>query len=115
MISTTLTSSALTVSTSSTIAVRLFLAGSAVARDNHAAGSASASLELSDGMGFPATGPVFILPAGFTANSVDANIVDNELGGPPAVPAMTGWGRAFLGLVLAGLGLTGYRRFASVV
>jgi hypothetical protein len=114
-ISTTLTSMALEVSTSSTIAVRLFLAGSVVARDNFAAGSASASLDLSDGMGFPATGPVFILPAGFTANSVDANIVDNQLGGPPAVPALNGGGRAILVLVLAGLGLTGYRRFASVV
>ena len=115
VINTTLTSSALDVSTSSTIAVRLFLAGSVVASDNHGPGSASASLDLSDGMGFPATGPVFILPAGFTANSVDANIVDNQLGGPPTVPAMTGWGRAILGLVMAGLGLTGYRRFASVV
>ena len=114
VISTTLTSSALTVSTSSTIAVRLFLAGSAVATDTHFGGSSSVSLDLSDGMGFPATGPVFILPAGFTANSVDANIVDNQLGAPPAVPALTGWGRAILGLVLAGLGLTGYRRFASV-
>jgi hypothetical protein len=115
VISTTLTSLALDVSTSSTIAVRLFLAGSVIAIDNHAAGSASASLDLTDGMGFPATGPVFILPAGFTANSVDANIVDNQLGVPPTVPALTGWGRAILGLVLAGLGLTGYRRFASVV
>jgi len=118
VISTTLTSMALEVSTSSTIAVRLFLAGSVIARDNFfgpVGFGVSASLDLSDGMGFPATGPVFILPAGFTANSVDANIVDNELGGPPAVPAMTGWGRAFLGLVLAGLGLTSYRRFASVV
>ena len=50
---------------------------------------------------------LLILPAGFTANSVDANIVDNQLGGPPAVPAMTAWSRAILGLVLAGLGLTG--------
>jgi hypothetical protein len=115
VISTTLTSSALEVSTSSAIAVRLFLAGSVVARDNFAAGSASASLDLSDGMGFPATGPVFTLPAGFTADSVDANIVDNQLGGPPAVPALNGGGRAILVLVLAGLGLTGYRRFAAVV
>jgi hypothetical protein len=38
VISTTLTSSALDVSTSSTIAVRLFLAGSVVARDNFGAG-----------------------------------------------------------------------------
>jgi hypothetical protein len=114
VISTTLTSSALDVSTSSTIAVRLFLAGSVVARDNFAAGTASASLDLSDGMGFPTTGPVFTLPAGFTANSVDANIVDNQLSAPPAVPALTGWHRAILGLVLAGLGLTGYRRFASI-
>jgi hypothetical protein len=109
VIDTTLTSSALEVSTSSTIAVRLFLAGSVVVLDNHFPGSASASLDLSDGMKFPATGPVFILPAGFTANSVDANIVDNLLVAPPAVPAMTGLGRAILGLVLAGMGLAGTR------
>ena len=102
-ISTTLTSSALEVSTSSTIAVRLFLASSVVVLDNLATGSASASLDLTDGMGFPATGPVFILPAGFTANSADANIVNNQLGAPVAVPAMTEWGLAILGLVLAGL------------
>jgi hypothetical protein len=77
--------------------------------------SASASLDLTDGMGFPATGPVFILPAGFTVNSVDANIVDNQLGGPPAVPALSAGGRAILVLVLAGLDLTGYLRFPSVV
>lgn len=105
--STTLTSLPLEVSTSSTIAVRLFLAGSVLGKDNHAPGSASASLDLTDGMGFPAMGPVFILPAGFTANSVDANIVDNQLGAPPAVPALTGWSGAILGLVLAGLGLKG--------
>jgi hypothetical protein len=115
VIDTTLTSSALEVSTSSMIAVRLFLAGSVVVSDNLAAGSASALLDLSDGMAFPATGPVFVLPAGFTANSVDANIVDNQLGGPSAVPALSGGGRAILLLVLAGLGLTGYRRLASVV
>jgi hypothetical protein len=109
VIDTTLTSSALEVSTSSTIAVRLFLAGSVIASDNAAAGSASASLDLADGMAFPATGPVFILPGGFTANSVDANIVDNQLGAPPAVPAMSGLGRAILGLVLAGMGLAGTR------
>jgi hypothetical protein len=85
------------------------------AMDNLAAGSGFATADFPDGLSFPTSGPVFTLPAGFTANSVDANIVDNQLGGPPAVPAMTGWGRAFLGLVLAGLGLTGYRRFASVV
>ena len=115
VISTTLTSSAVEVSTSSTIAVRLFLAGSVVASDNFAAGSASVSLDLSDGMGFPATGPVFILPAGFTANSVDANIVNNQLGAPPAVPALSGGGLAILVLVLAGLGLTGHQRFPSAV
>ncbi len=110
VISTTLTSMALEVSTSSTIAVRLFLAGSVVARDSFfGLPSHSASMDLSDGMGFPATGPVFILPAGFTANSVDANIVDNQLGAPPAVPAMTSSGRAILVLVLAGLGLAGYQ------
>jgi hypothetical protein len=53
--------------------------------------------------------------AGFSAHSVDANIVDNQLGGPPAVPALSAGGRAILVLVLAGLGLTGYRRLASVV
>jgi hypothetical protein len=104
VISTTLTSMALEVSTSSTIAVRLFLAGSVVARDSFfGLPSHSASLDLSDGMGFPATGPVFILPAGFTANSVDANIVDNQLG-PTPVPALTGWSGAILVLLLAGLG-----------
>ena len=111
VISTTLTSMVLEVSTSSTIAVRLFLAGSVVARDNFFGPvGVSASLDLSDGMGFPATGPVFILPPGFTANSVDANIVDNQLGGPPTVPSLTGRGLAILGLVLAGLGSTGSRQ-----
>ena len=99
-IDTTLTSLPLTVSTSSTIAVRLFVAGSVIAFDNLVPGSGSASLDASNGLRFPSTGPVFILPAGFTADSVDANIVANQLVAPPAAPGLPAWGRAILVLTL---------------
>jgi hypothetical protein len=77
VIDTTLTSGAITLLTNTNLVVEMFLEGSVVASDNHGPGSASAVVDFLDGMSFPTTGPVFILPAGYTANSVSGNIVDN--------------------------------------
>ena len=41
-------------------------------------------MDLSDPLSFPIGGPVFNLPPGYTLNSVEANIVDNQFGA--AVP-----------------------------
>jgi hypothetical protein len=77
VIDTTLTSGAITLPTNTNLEVKMTLEGSVVASDNFGPGSASAVVSFLDGMSFPTTGPVFILPVGYTANSVIGNIVDN--------------------------------------
>lgn len=56
----------------------------AVAPGDGLGGTASLDF-LNDDLSFPALGPVFDLPAGYTANSLEANITDNTIGtgGPP--------------------------------
>lgn len=103
-IDTTLTTVAITLPTSSTFVVRLKLAAFAHATDNLAAGTSNATIDFSPGMGFPSSGPIFTLPAGFTANSVDGGIVDNQLGSAPQVPAMGGPAIVALATLLASLG-----------
>lgn len=61
----------------------------------------SASSDFFDTVHFPADGPVFVLPAGYTANSVSGNIVDNRWLGPvTAAPEPASLG-VWLGLLAA--------------
>ena len=85
-ISSSLTTQPITVSTSSTLAVRMKLSGKFNARDNWSPGSANTSVELSWRLRAPTVGPVFTLPAGFTANSVDGHVVNNQFDVGAAVP-----------------------------
>jgi hypothetical protein len=77
-INTTLTTGSITLPTNTIVAVKLMLSGRTIASDNFGPGSAESTLDITDGMSFPTSGSVFTLPPGFTANSVDAGIVDNE-------------------------------------
>lgn len=46
----------------------------------------SAFSQFSDTFGFPTSGPVFNLPTGFTANSTDGQIINNQFVGATPVP-----------------------------
>ncbi len=80
-INVTLTTSAVTLPTDTPLTVELLLQGRVVASDNFSVGSANASIDFLNTMSFPTNGAVFILPNGFTANSVSGNIVDNQFVG----------------------------------
>jgi len=83
VINTSLTTSAVVLPTNTNLEVELRLEGTAVVSDDfNGSGSAIAVLNFSDGLNFPSTGPVFTLPAGYTANSVSGNIVDNQFVAP---------------------------------
>jgi hypothetical protein len=62
---------------------------------------ASAVADFRNTVSFPTDGPVFDLPAGYTANSVDGSIVDNRWVPVPAAPAGAQLTAAFLSLLLA--------------
>jgi len=85
------------------ITVGLNLAGSSVCDPpQNPTSSCNSSFDV-QGFSFATTGPVFNLPAGWTANSVDGTIVNNRFVPEPAT--------AFL-IALGLLGLTGWRRRA---
>lgn len=82
-----------------------------------AEGSATSKADFGGTVHLPTSGPVFDLPAGYTVNSVEANIVDNEWMGtpvsaPPAMPEYCGdLGTVFLDADLFGdcyVGLADY-------
>lgn len=50
------------------------------------AGAANGFVDFSRTLEFPTSGPVFNLPAGFTVNSADGAIVNNQFVGFPTVP-----------------------------
>ena len=110
-VGTTLTSDLVTLPTGVPIIIRLELSAQAVATDVWFGLTASALADFPNGLSLPTSGPVFILPPGFTANSVDGNIVDNQL--VPiavAVPALSGTAVAMLALLLAAFGGRGLIR-----
>jgi hypothetical protein len=97
VIDTTLTSGAIILPTNTNLVVTMFLEGSVVASDNFGPGSASAEVNFLNTMSFPTVGPVFILPEGFTANSISGNIVNNQFVVPePATFWLFGSGLAGL-------------------
>jgi hypothetical protein len=68
-------------------------------------GTVSTSTDFSNSMSFIQGGPVFSLPAGYTANSIDGRIVDNVYVGLPAlVPAIGRSAVIFLGLSMVAMG-----------
>jgi hypothetical protein len=103
-IQTTLTTNSIILSTDTTLAVRMILTAVVRAEDNLAGSGAFATADFSDGLTLPTGGPVFTLPAGFTANSADGDIVDNQIGAPQAVPALGGPALALLAALLAAVG-----------
>ena len=103
-IDTTLTTNPITVSTGTTLVVRMVLIGGVSAQDNLATGSGFATADFSDGLSFPTSGSVFTLPAGFTANSADGDINGNQFQALPAVPLLGGPAVAVLVALLAALG-----------
>jgi hypothetical protein len=115
VIDTTLTTNSIMVSTGTTLVVRMVLIGSVHSSDNLAAGSGFATADFSDGLSFSTSGPVFTLPAGFTANSADADIVDNQFGAPPAVPSLGGPAVALLAALVAALGARASRTLTQNV
>lgn len=108
-VGTTLTSDVVMLPTGVPIIIRLELSAQAVATDIWFGLTASALADFPDGLSLPTSGPVFILPPGFTVNSVDGHIVDNQLV-PPAVPALSGPAVAMLALLLAAFGGRGLIR-----
>ena len=80
VVNTSLTTSAVSLPTATNLEIHLELEGETVVSDTFfdGAGSANAAVNFLNGISFPTTGPVFILPAGYTANSVSGNIVDNQ-------------------------------------
>ena len=54
--------------------------------------------------------PVFDLPPGYTADSIDGNIVDNQFVGPPTVPMLGGPALATLASLLLALGTRRFTR-----
>jgi hypothetical protein len=71
------------------------------------AGGRQTTADFSQSLTFPTTGPVFLLPDGFTVNSESGLIVDNQwLGGPaqtspipePSSLALLGFGAGLLGI-----------------
>lgn len=50
------------------------------------AGTANGFVDFSRTLGFPTSGPVFNLPAGFTVNSAEGVIVNNQFVSVPTVP-----------------------------
>jgi hypothetical protein len=111
-VSATLTSAVVTLPTGVPLIVELELSGAAIASDTSSDPmTASSSLDFPNGLSFPTSGPVFILPAGFTVNSVDGQIVDNQFVPIlPAVPALGGPAAALLALLLAALAARGLTR-----
>ena len=114
-VDTTLTTAVFSAPVNQAIAVRLTLRGGAGARATRAPdlspGTASSSNDFGGTLNFAEGIPVFDLPAGYTANSVDGEIVDNVfVGKQPAVPALGGPSVAVLASLLVALGV---RRLAT--
>jgi hypothetical protein len=104
MIDTLLTTPAVTLPTNTNLTVELTVYARFIAGDTiFLPGSANASVDDLT-LSLPTIGPALILPAGFTANSADGNIVDNQFVGPPAVPALGGPAVAMLALLLTAFG-----------
>ena len=59
-----------------------------VSRDG---GGVSGTSDFLNTLAFPSSGPVFNLPNGYTASSVQAGIVDNQWIAATATPAPAGW------------------------
>lgn len=107
----TLTSDLVTLPTGVPIIIELQLSAVAVATDIWVGDTASALADFPNGLSLPTSGPVFILPPGFTANSVDGHIVDNQfVPATTAVPALSGPAVAMLSLLLIALGRRGLTR-----
>lgn len=95
-------------------AVRMYMEGDVGVLDTWSPGSATSASDFGNTLSFIEGAPVFDLPAGYTVNSIDGNIVDNQfVGGPPAVPALGG--SAHLAIVVLFVGIStrvlGRRRF----
>ncbi len=100
---TTLTTTSFTAPVGQPFAVRMDFESEITASDN-AGPPDPVTLTSQFEMSFPTSGPVFILPAGYTANSSDGNIVDNQFVGPPPVPALDTPAAASLMLLLCMVG-----------
>ncbi len=115
IVDTTLTTAVFSAPVNQAFAVKLTLYGQAGSRarlfPGEPAGTASCSNDFGGTLNFVEFGPVFTLPAGFTANSADGQIVDNVfVGNPPAVPALGGLSLSVLATVLLAFGV---RRLAT--
>jgi hypothetical protein len=95
-------------------AVRMYMESDHGVQDNFSPGSATSASDFSNTLSFIEGAPVFDLPAGYTVNSIDGNIVDNQfVGGATQVPALGG--SAHLAIVVLFVGIStralGRRRF----
>ena len=84
-----LTSASFSVTANKTFTVELMLAASAISQlGADDTGSATAAAHFGSTLTFATDGPVFDLPAGYTANSISGNIADNHFAlAPIPLPA----------------------------
>ena len=116
-VDTTLTTAVFSAPVNQAFAVRLILSGRAIASAGQGPGglppgTASISNDFGGTLNFAEGTPVFALPAGYTANSLDGEIVDNQFVGnaAPPVPALGG---PFFAVLVSLLLALGVRRLAA--
>ena len=97
----TFTTSSFTVNAGDVVTIGLNLAGSSSCNSPQTTTSYCHSSFDVQGFSFTTTGPVFNLPAGWTANSVDGTIVNNSFVPEPSTALLIAFGL---------LGLGGWRR-----
>lgn len=107
---------AVDVPTNVPLAIELYIDGRMSTQDtlnNETPPVVFGSADFSDGLRLPRNSPAFILPAGFRADSVDGQVVDNQfVGGGVPVPSFRAFGHGMLVVCLMIVGATGFRRFA---
>jgi len=84
-------------------AVRMYMESDVGVSDSWSAGNATSASDFSNSLSFIEGAPVFDLPAGYTVNSIDGNIVDNQFVGAPEVPALGGSGRLAIVVLFVGI------------